>query len=135
MIPFIPENIEKLKLIVCEEKNIDPDMLLNKTRRRAVVESRQLVIYFLYTEFTSRTLKSIGDQVGKHYSTVIHSIRTINTLREVDRIFRTMFERILKRVLLLKQGRIRRRTILHPYPSRPKRGILKRTLNRRVRSV
>ncbi len=135
MIPWSQENIDKLKRIVCEEKNIDPEMLLNKTRIRAVVESRQLVAYYLYHYFVKQSLQRIGDQIHKDYSTVPHCLKVIDNLKETNKDFARSFVCIEKKVLLLKQGNIRRRTVLHPYPCKPKRGILRRSLNRRMRLV
>ena len=101
MIQFTKNNIEKLKQIVCYNKEVDPDMLLLKTRKREIVESRQLVAYFLYKKFEKRSLHKRGLELGKDHATIIHSIQTVERLKEVDKDYYFVFDNILKQVLLL----------------------------------
>jgi len=134
MIRFTKNNIEKLKQIVCYNKEVDPDMLLLKTRKREIVESRQLVAYFLYKKFEKRSLHKIGLELGKDHATIIHSIKTVERLKEVDRDYNFAFNCILGQVTLIGiEKKQRRRNIFLPVPTPPKRGIIRRSLNRKMR--
>jgi hypothetical protein len=136
MIPFIPENIEKLILIVCDQRGVDPTMLLFHTRKREIVEARQLVAYFLFKKFERRSLQKIGNIIGKDHSTVLHCLKTVERLKEVDKDYSFSFDSILGQVALIGiENKQRRRNIFLPIPSRPKRGILRRSLNRKMRLI
>lgn len=136
MIPFIPENIEKLMLIVCDQRGVDPTMLLLHTRKREIVEARQLVAYFLFKKFERRSLQKIGNIIGKNHATVLHCLKTVERLKEVDEDYNFAFDCILRQVTLMgTEKKIKSRNIFLPVPSRPKRGILRRSLNRKMRVI
>lgn len=136
MIPFIPENIEKLKLIVCDQRGVDPTMLLFHTRKREIVEARQFVAYFLCKKFERRSLQKIGNIIGKDYATVHHCLKTVERLKEVDKDYSFAFDCISRQVTLIGiEKKQKRRNIFLPVPSRPKRGIIRRSLNRKMRVI
>lgn len=59
-----------------------------KTRKREVVEARQLSMTFAKV-FTNCSLRTIGDEFGgKDHATVLHAEKTINNLYETDPILR-----------------------------------------------
>lgn len=70
-------SIDRIQEITAEEFRIPSDLLRSKTRKREVVEARQIAIY-LCTELTPLTLKAIGLHFGgRDHATVIHSRETI----------------------------------------------------------
>jgi hypothetical protein len=111
-------------------------MLLFHTRKREIVEARQLVAYFLFKKFERRSLQKIGNIIGKDHSTVLHCLKTVERLKEVDKDYSFSFDSILGQVALIGiENKQKRRNIFLPIPSRPKRGILRRSLNRKMRLI
>lgn len=90
-------SIDFIKSSVCEYFNIAPDQLKSKTRKREVVQSRQVAMYFAKT-YTKNSLASIGSQIGgKDHATVLHACKTVNNLMETDKCFRRSIQEIEKR--------------------------------------
>ena len=97
-IPCTDKNIEKLKCIVCYEKQLDLEMLSFRTKKIEIVEARQLVAYFLFNNFQKKSFSWIGEQIGKDHATAMHCIKRVETLNEVDGCYRESFHRILEQV-------------------------------------
>ena len=61
----------------------------SKTRKREVVQARQIAMYFS-KKMTKSSLANIGMHCGgKDHATVLHACRTVNNLAETDKHFRT----------------------------------------------
>jgi chromosomal replication initiator protein len=74
--------IETIQTVVCEHFGIPDDLIRAKTRKKEIVEARQISM-FLVKEFTNYSLKTIGLHFGgRDHSTVIHAINSINNKRE-----------------------------------------------------
>ena len=93
--------IDQIQAIVCEYFDLDQDLVRAKTRKREVVQARQLAMYFS-KQLTHHSLKTIGLQFGgRDHSTVIHANRTVNDHLETDPKYREMV-RSLKQQLDLR---------------------------------
>ena len=91
-------NIEFIQKIVCDYFNINLDILNSKTRKREIVQARQLVMYFA-KEYTKSSLAMIGMHCGnKDHATVLHAVRTINNLLETDKQFRGYVKDLDKKI-------------------------------------
>ena len=80
------EQLEKAKLIldIClKEFNVPLECLQVKTRRRNLVERRQLIMYAT-REYTNCTLKTVGSYFGFHHATVKNLIETASVINETD---------------------------------------------------
>ena len=67
-----------------------------QTRRREIVEARQIAMWFS-KHFTKETLQSIGNKFGgKDHATVLHACKTVNDLADTNAKFRTRFINIGK---------------------------------------
>lgn len=67
---------------------IPSEVLQVKTRKRDIVEARQVAMY-LSKRNTKESLAKIGSAIGgKDHATVIHACRTVENLLETDRVFR-----------------------------------------------
>jgi len=89
-------SIDFIQKQVCEHFDVPVDLLKDKTRKRAIVQARQLSMYFA-KQFTNKSLKSIGDFFGgRDHSTVIHSNQAIENLIETDEDFRGSVDQIRK---------------------------------------
>lgn len=61
---------------VCEYYDLDPDTLITKVRRRPINDARQIVMY-LTKRHTRLSLKTIGTQLRRDHSTVVHACKAI----------------------------------------------------------
>ena len=76
--------IESIQKAVAERFSVKPALLKEKSNRREIVLPRQVAM-FLAKELTQASLPEIGRAFGgKHHTTVIHSIRKIDTQRNND---------------------------------------------------
>jgi chromosomal replication initiator protein len=69
---------------VATKCNLQPAQLKLKSNRREIARPRQIAMY-LAKELTRASLPEIGRAfAGKHHTTVLHSIRRIEELRQSD---------------------------------------------------
>ena len=74
--------------VVCESMLITQDEFFSKTRKRNIVQARQLTMYFA-KKYTKSSLINIGNECGgKDHATVIHALKTVENLIETDKQFR-----------------------------------------------
>ena len=76
---------------VCERYNITTEVMQTRTRKRNIMECRQVIHWMLKNNVTFNTmsLEAIGNIVGgKYHATVIHSVKQINNLIQTERPFR-----------------------------------------------
>ena len=92
--------IEEIQRVVCEYFNISEDLVRAKTRKREVVQARQVAMYFS-KDLTQHSLKTIGLHFGgRDHSTVIHAIQSIENQIETDPKFREMIEEVRRKLEL-----------------------------------
>ena len=91
-------SIEYISKVVCDYFNMQVDALQTKTRKREVVQARQIAMYFSKS-LTKYSLTSIGAQIGaKDHATVLHACKTVNNLKDTDKNFRQYVEDIEKKL-------------------------------------
>ena len=79
---------------VCEEMGTSQADFFTTSRKRNVVQARQLSMYFA-KKYTKASLNIIGEQCGgKDHATVIHSLKTVANLLETDKQFRAIADTI-----------------------------------------
>ena len=87
-----------IKEVAAQVRKVNLYLLSMRTRKREIVEARQLYFYFAKkTELY--TLESIGNEVNRDHATVMHGISTINDLLETDiriKNYSEQMEKILK---------------------------------------
>ena len=79
--------VQKIQDVVCDYFNIKKELIQSKSRKREIVQARQVAMYFtkLHTELS---LSQIGSHIGKrNHATVLHSYNTVKGLIEVDKTF------------------------------------------------
>lgn len=80
-------SIEKVQKTVCQYFNITRDILLSKTRKRPIVQARQIAMYMCRT-LLNCSLSTIGAETGgKDHSTVLHACTTVKDLMSIDKTF------------------------------------------------
>ncbi|HNZ44219.1 MAG TPA: helix-turn-helix domain-containing protein, partial [Bacteroidales bacterium] len=76
------------------------DLLNSKTRKREIVQARQLSMFFA-KKLTKASLASIGMHCGKKdHATVLHACRTVNNLIETDKQFKLYVDELEKKIKL-----------------------------------
>jgi len=76
--------VEQIQQIVCEYFGIEEDLVRARTRKREVVQARQVAMYFSKI-FTKHSLKTIGLKFGgRDHSTVIHGVQSIENQIDTD---------------------------------------------------
>ena len=80
--------IDKVQKVVCDYFNITRDDLLSKTRKRQIVQARQIAMYMSRT-LINCSLSTIGAEIGgKDHATVLHACTTVNDLMTTDKTFK-----------------------------------------------
>lgn len=95
-------SLDKIRHTVCEYFGISAESMVSKTRKREIVQARQIAMY-LGRNMTKTSLASIGSHIGgKDHATVLHACNTVSDLIETDKNFRQYvsdIERQLRPVL------------------------------------
>jgi len=88
--------VDSISEVVCKHFNIKTELLQTTSRKREIVQARQVAMYLskLYTEMS---LAQIGSVIGKkNHATVLHACKTVKDQLEVDKSFRDDIEEIEK---------------------------------------
>jgi chromosomal replication initiator protein len=81
-------SIADIQKAVCTYFNLTPESMLSKSRKREIVQARQIAMY-LSRNMTKDSLASIGAQIGgKDHATVLHAFNTVCDLMDTDKHFR-----------------------------------------------
>ncbi|MDX1545931.1 MAG: chromosomal replication initiator protein DnaA [Rhodothermales bacterium] len=92
--------IEEIQRIVCEYFDMPEDLVRAKTRKREVVQTRQVAMFFC-KELTQHSLKTIGLHFGgRDHSTVIHANQSVQNQIETNPSFREMVDEIRQKIEL-----------------------------------
>ena len=91
-------SIDYIQKVVSDYFQMDVDTLQSKTRKRHIVQARQLAMFFA-KKFTKASLASIGSQIGKRdHATVLHACKTVDNLSTTDKQFRKYVEDLTKKL-------------------------------------
>lgn len=79
---------------VCEKYKIDRKTIKLRTRKRAIVEPRQIAMHLLKRN-TKHSLSQIGKMLGNYdHATVLHASKTVINLEKTDRLYADNFREI-----------------------------------------
>ncbi|HZH70458.1 MAG TPA: chromosomal replication initiator protein DnaA [Flavobacteriaceae bacterium] len=93
-------SIDYIQKVVSDYFQMDVDTLQSKTRKRHIVQARQLAMFFA-KKFTKASLASIGSQIGKRdHATVLHACKTVDNLTSTDKQFRKYVDDLNKKLTL-----------------------------------
>ena len=93
-------SIDYIQKVVSKYFDMDVATLQSKTRKRHIVQARQLAMYFA-KRMTKSSLASIGSQIGKRdHATVLHACKTVDNLTETDKQFKKYVEDLTKKLTL-----------------------------------
>ena len=78
-------SIENIQKVVAEYFQMNVTTLQSKTRKRHIVQARQLAMFFS-KKLTKTSLVNIGKTIGKRdHATVLHACKTIKNLSAIDK--------------------------------------------------
>jgi chromosomal replication initiator protein len=81
-------SMDYISKLVCEYFEISLDMVKSKTRKREIVQARQIAMY-LIKRSGKYSLKAVGAFFGgRDHSTVIYACQTVEDLMETDKKFK-----------------------------------------------
>lgn len=93
-------SIDYIQKVVCDYFDLPIELLKSKTRKREIVQARQIAMYFA-KKMTKSSLANIGLHCGgKDHATVLHACRTVNNLQETDKLFRRYLDDLEKKLSL-----------------------------------
>lgn len=93
-------SIDYIQKIVSDYFQMDVETLQSKTRKRHIVQARQIAMFFA-KKFTKASLASIGSQIGKRdHATVLHACKTVDNLASTDKQFKKFVEDLNKKLTL-----------------------------------
>lgn len=91
-------SIEYIQQVVCDYFDMSRELLNSKTRKREVVQARQLAMFFS-KKLTKNSLARIGKQIGnRDHATVLHALKTVTNLSETDKTFEGYFNDLKQRL-------------------------------------
>lgn len=91
-------SIDYIQKVVCDYFDLPIELLKSKTRKREIVQARQIAMYFA-KKMTKSSLANIGLHCGgKDHATVLHACRTVNNLQETDKHFRKYLDDLEKKL-------------------------------------
>lgn len=86
--------INYIQKVVCDTLNLPVESIQQTSRKREIVQARQLAMYFA-KHITKSSLSVIGMQCGnKDHATVLHACKQIENLRQTDRHTRAIVEEL-----------------------------------------
>ncbi len=91
-------SIDQIQKVVSDYFQMDVETLQSKTRKRHIVQARQLAMYFS-KKMTKASLASIGSKIGKRdHATVLHACKTVDNLASTDKQFNKYVEDLRKKL-------------------------------------
>jgi chromosomal replication initiator protein len=80
--------IDDIVKVVCKHFSLEATAIHSKSRKREVVQARQIAMYFAKS-YTDYSTSKIGTLIGgRDHATVLHACKIIREQREVDKAFR-----------------------------------------------
>ncbi len=97
--------VEEIQRTVAAFFGVQDHLLRDKTRKREIVQARQIAMYFA-KQFTQHSLKNIGLHFGgRDHSTVIHATQSVENQIDTDERVRDSIETLRRRLELRSRGR------------------------------
>jgi len=91
-------SIDYIQKVVCNYFNMKVEVIKSKTRKREIVQARQIAMYFAKS-FTKSSLVEIGKVMGgKDHATVLHACKMVNNLIDTDKRFKLYINEIEKKL-------------------------------------
>ena len=83
------ETHRRIEDMVCNHMKVSRNEIKIRTRKREIVEARQVCMDLMKSSNAFESLAEIGELMGGFdHATVLHSAKTVKNLRETNKIFR-----------------------------------------------
>ncbi len=93
-------SVDYIQKVVSDYFQLDVPTLQSQTRKRHVVQARQLAMFFA-KKYTKNSLANIGSQIGdRDHATVLHACKTVDNLASTDKQFKKYVEDLNKKLTL-----------------------------------
>lgn len=90
--------VNTIESAVCDFYNIKSELIHTASRKRPIVQARQVTMYLSKT-YTEMSLAQIGSLIGKkNHATVLHACKIVKEQMEVDKTFRDEIAEIEKKL-------------------------------------
>ena len=86
--------VEEIQQAVAKKYSVEVSQILSEERTQSLVTPRQLAMY-IARKFSMKGLKEIAQQFRKTHSTVIHGVKNIEKMLDVDEDLKSNLEEIL----------------------------------------
>ena len=90
--------LERIMKVVCEEFEIDIDLITSKKRQRNIVDARHIFCYLASKAYGRFTLKQIGGLINRDHASVLHAKRKVKDLIEYDREMNGLVNKIIRKL-------------------------------------
>lgn len=92
--------IENIQKMVCDFYQVPMDQVRSKTRRREIVQARQITMY-LSRKYTKSSLHQIANTVGNFdHTTVLHSCNAVANMMDTDVKYREGLQELIQKLQL-----------------------------------
>ena len=92
-------SIDDIQEVVSKYFKITVNEMQSPTRKRDIVQARQLAMFFA-KKYTKSSLAVIGSHIGKRdHATVLHACKTVDNLLETDKQFKRFVDEINKKLV------------------------------------
>lgn len=86
--------VEQIQQKVCDFYGLEASALQSKTRKREIVQARQVAMYFS-KNLTNSSLSAIGSIIGRRdHATVLHACKAVKNLKETNTEFKHQLKEI-----------------------------------------
>lgn len=93
-------SVEYIQKVVCDYFDLAIEVLKSKTRKREVVQARQISMY-LSKKLTKSSLAKIGElSGGKDHATVLHACKQVTNLYDTDKDFKVYLKDLEKKLAM-----------------------------------
>jgi chromosomal replication initiator protein len=100
MNPYIIPGIPGIDVMCANEWGIPRERLYHRTRKREVVEARQMAMYLHVTRERSSYATAAG-HYGLDHATAIHAVKTVRALMAVDKEFKRKANGVIDKLQVL----------------------------------
>jgi len=94
-------HVDNISRLVFNYFNVPLEKIKVNNRKAQVIRAKQFTAFFLKREIYKITLEEIGKVFNRDHATMIHSIRKINDLIEVDAEYRTYHKELCIKIIEL----------------------------------
>ena len=82
-------SIDRIQSAVCDYFNLTRETLVSPSRKRQIVQARQIAMYLCRNLISNCSLSAIGAEIGgKDHATILHACTTVSDLMSTDRVFK-----------------------------------------------